>query len=73
MINLGPVEAMVVLLIVSTLVIWPTWRICSKAGFPGALSLLILLPVLNFFLLYFLAFAEWPSLRLRKEEPTRVI
>ncbi len=48
------------MLLVGLLVILPTWRICSKAGYPGWLALLFLLPVANLILLYFLAFAEWP-------------
>jgi hypothetical protein len=49
------------------LLIWPTWRICSKAGFPGILGLLIVVPLFNLVLIYYLAFAEWPSLRRQKE------
>lgn len=41
----------------------PFWMICSKAGFPGWISLLILFPMLNIGLLFFLAFAEWPALQ----------
>lgn len=41
----------------------PFWMICSKAGFPGWISLAVLFPVLNIVLLFFLAFAEWPALR----------
>lgn len=41
----------------------PFWMICSKAGFPGWISLAILIPMLNLVLLFFLAFAEWPALQ----------
>ncbi len=41
----------------------PFWRICTKAGFPGALSLLMLVPVANIVLPFYLAFADWPALR----------
>jgi len=44
-------------------VVIPFWMICSKAGFPGWISLAVLFPVLNIVLLFFLAFAEWPALR----------
>ncbi len=67
--NIGPFEILVPLVIAIT-VIWPAWRICAKAGFPGALGLLIVIPVLNLFLLYFLAFAEWPSLHPKKAKST---
>ena len=47
----------------SVLVVLPFWFICRKAGFPGALSLLMLVPVANIVLPFFLAFAEWPVLK----------
>ena len=37
------------------------WRICVKAGYSGALSLVYLLPVFGLYvLLAVLAFGEWP-------------
>jgi len=45
------------------LTVLPFWKICTKAGFPGALSLLMLLPIANVILLFYLAFAEWPALQ----------
>lgn len=50
------------------LLILPLWKITSKAGFPGALSFLILIPVANIVFLYVLAFAEWPALRALKDQ-----
>ena len=50
----------VVMLVVALLVVVPVWRICVKAGYSGWLSLLVLVPIANLLLLYFLAFAEWP-------------
>ncbi len=44
-------------------VVFPFWKICSKAGFPGWISLLVLIPVLNIVLLFFLALADWPALK----------
>jgi len=41
----------------------PFWFICKKAGFHGALSLLMLVPIANIVLPFVLAFAEWPALR----------
>jgi hypothetical protein len=43
------------------IVIW--WKIFSKAGYSGALGLLMLIPVVNFILLLVLAFGEWPIQR----------
>lgn len=53
------------------LVILPVWKITTKAGFPGALSLLVLIPVANIVFLYVLAFAEWPALRAAEDDPPR--
>jgi hypothetical protein len=66
---LGPAELMV--LASALILVWPAWRICAKAGFPGPLGLLVILPVLNLVLLFFLGFAEWPSLRRGKPEVER--
>ena len=41
----------------------PFWKICTKAGFPGPLALLMLVPVANIILPFYIAFAEWPALR----------
>jgi hypothetical protein len=41
--------------------VWLFWRIFSKAGYSGSLSLLILLPGLGaLIVLCILAFGEWP-------------
>lgn len=39
------------------------WRIASKAGYEGALSLLMLVPLVNFIILLIFAFSEWPVQR----------
>jgi hypothetical protein len=59
---LGPAELVIILVIV-TVILVPFWRIFTKAGYPGALAVLMLVPLLNIVMLYFLAFAEWPVLR----------
>ncbi len=48
------------MLFMGVLVVVQIWRICVKAGYSGWFSLLVLIPVANLFLLYFLGFAEWP-------------
>ena len=58
-----------VLLLFGALVVWPYWRIFSKAGFHGALSFLLLVPLVNVGMLFFLAFAEWPALRENSRPP----
>jgi hypothetical protein len=46
------------------IVVWvvPFWKIFSKAGFPGALSLLMLIPVVQIVVLFVVAFSRWPAL-----------
>lgn len=53
----------VLVLLVAAAYVYPTWRICQKAGYPGWLGILMVIPVANLVLLYFLAFAEWPALQ----------
>jgi hypothetical protein len=39
----------------------PAWRIVQKAGFPGALSLLLLIPLVNIIMVWVFAFVRWPN------------
>ncbi|SKA01016.1 hypothetical protein SAMN02745126_03117 [Enhydrobacter aerosaccus] len=49
-------------LLVSLVLIIPTWRICERAGFAGAWSLLHLVPVIgSFVVMAILAFGDWPN------------
>ena len=41
----------------------PFWMICKKAGFAPALSLLMVVPIANVVLPFYIAFAEWPAHR----------
>jgi hypothetical protein len=43
--------------------IYIQWRIASKAGYPGAYSLLLLIPLVNLIVLIIFAFSEWPIQR----------
>ena len=47
----------------AAMIVLPFWRICTKAGYSGWLSLLVVIPVANVILFYFLGFSEGPSLR----------
>jgi len=48
--------------LVALLLIIPTWRIFTRAGFSGALSLFHLLPVIGLFVVMaILAFSTWPA------------
>jgi hypothetical protein len=56
--------AIVAYFLVMLLLIVPTWRICARAGYSGALSLLHLLPIPFVGLLIvmaILAFGDWPA------------
>ena len=53
---------LVVHLLFALLLIIPTWRICSRAGFSGALSLFHLVPLIGpFIVMGVLAFTDWPN------------
>lgn len=49
---------------VAVCVIWPMWKIYTKAGYPGFLSLGTVIPGINVILLLYLGFSDWP---VRKE------
>ncbi len=36
------------------------WKIATKAGYPGAYSLLMLIPLVNIIIFIMFAFTEWP-------------
>ena len=48
----------------------PFWTIFRKAGFSGALSLLMFIPLLNIVLLYVLAFSRWKSIPSPESSPS---
>jgi hypothetical protein len=50
-------------LIGAIIAVIPFWRICGRLGYSPWLSLLIIIPLANIVLLYFLAFADWPLQR----------
>lgn len=54
--------ALLVHFLFALILIIPTWRICSRAGFSGALSLLHLVPLIgSFIVMAILAFGTWPA------------
>lgn len=57
------------MLIIAALLVWPFWRICEKAGYPGLMALLVLIPVVNLIFLYWFAFSDWPNMK-RQDRPT---
>lgn len=49
-------------LLLALVLIIPTWRICTRAGFSGALSLFHLVPLVgSFIVMAILAFSSWPN------------
>jgi len=57
---------LIMCLIIVVLTILPFWFIFSKAGYSKWLSLLMVVPIVNLVILYFLAFSDWPRLRERE-------
>ena len=52
----------VVHLLTALVMIIPTWRIFTRAGFSGALSLFHLVPLIGLFIVMaVLAFSDWPN------------
>lgn len=59
-----------IVLAITALFIWFYWRIFSKAGFSGALSLLNLVPGVGpLICLLILAFGDWPAFQGRSNTP----
>jgi uncharacterized protein (DUF983 family) len=62
MFGIGSTELLFILFL-GIIFILPFWKIFTKAGFPGWLSLFMLIPLANILMLFYLAFAEWPALK----------
>ena len=45
--------------VILPIVVIPYWQIFKKAGFAPALSLLVLIPLVNIIVLYVVAFSDW--------------
>jgi len=53
-------------IVIGAVFIFPHWKIFQRAGYSGALSLLLIVPIVNFIVLFWLALSEWPALRGRQ-------
>src|SRR6266700_1739607 len=53
----------VIMIAVIAFGIFVWWKIFSKAGYSGALSLLLFVPIANLIVILMLAFGEWPILQ----------
>jgi glucan phosphoethanolaminetransferase (alkaline phosphatase superfamily) len=49
------------------------WKIAEKAGFSGAASLLMLIPLVNLIVLIYFAFTEWPIQRAMREAGVQAV
>jgi len=59
---------MMLVLGVAALTVYLWWRIFRKAGFPGPLALLMLVPLGNVVMVIILAFMDWPALGGKSEQ-----
>jgi hypothetical protein len=50
----------IVILAILVFVLVPYWRIVARTGHPGALALLMLVPLVNLGFIWWLAFSRWP-------------
>jgi hypothetical protein len=62
MFGIGTVELLIIAML-AVIPIWPCWRICTKAGLPGPLGLVSLIPAGIVVLLVVWAVVDWPALR----------
>ena len=73
--TVGPMEMMVLALagVFLLLFVIPYWKVFSKAGYPGAMAIVMVVPVVNIGMLFFLGFSQWPVLKeledLRRRSP----
>jgi len=70
--DMMPMYGLVICLILVVLIIIPFWFIFSKAGYSKWLSLLMVVPIINVVMLYFLAFSAWPSQRETQRDDAEV-
>ena len=61
-VTIARIVAGIVFLLVIPVYVAPYWKIFSKAGFSGALSLLMLIPLANLIVLYVVAFSDWKTI-----------
>lgn len=59
-IGIPELAILMILFCVFPVVIAAWWKIFAKAGHPGALSLTMLIPMVNFGVFLWFAFSQWP-------------
>jgi len=65
----GPLEILILLFVI--IIVIPFWKIFTKAGYPGVLSLVMFVPLVNIILIYYFAFAKWPAIKETKDEASK--
>ena len=61
--SVSVILTVLLVVVAAALVVWPYSRIFRKAGFSPWLGLLMLVPIVNIVLIFYLAFADWPALK----------
>ena len=64
--SIGPIELLIIFCVgalIGVFTILPFWKIYTKAGFPGPMAFLMLIPLVSTIMLFVLAFSEWPALK----------
>jgi hypothetical protein len=58
-----PIHLLVIVLLILLVLVGliPYWHIFKKAGFSPWLSLLMVIPLVQLIVLYYVAFAKWPE------------
>ena len=57
-----PMHLLIILILLffaGQIVVIPYWQIFKKAGFSPVLSILVLFPLVNLVVLYYVAFSDW--------------
>jgi len=54
--------AVIAIVAMSLVVIWPATQICRRVGFSPWIGALVIVPIANLVLLWFVALARWPAL-----------
>ncbi len=57
--------------IAAAVAIIPFWKICMRVGLSPWLSLLLLIPMVGWIFIYYLAFADWPVAHARPGSDAR--
>ena len=60
--SLGAPELLIILMMALIGVV-PFYQIFKKAGYQGFFAVLMLIPLINLIMLFFLAFSDWPVLK----------